>query len=439
MAVASLAVLAFESFPGVRFAQETPWTTTAGLALLPIVLLAGAWRPGTRLSRLVWLFAAYAVVHSFVAVGIEALGGGATGPRLVAWLRQLLALGAGIALFTTMRAALPLVGTARAVRAVSLASLPGLALASLNVTAALLYWGAPFRLERAIREVMVPLGSRQWMRAQGFSSEPSHFAFLLGAMTIPATIVLVRVSRGRARVGWLAMLCAQLGALVFTFSGTGFLVLGAGLLTALVTRWRRLALWSGAAALAGVLLLIAVRPINYITLRVEVFTMSMVGQGGRLDETIINLMSGSIGPLLRMDSSLVLLGYGLGGSATHIDEMVPRQWIPEIRMVSWKGMPNLRSLTGRILAETGAVGLALFIAVIVSAWRRFGARGGLARGTRLERELATAGRVAIAAMLTGFVLKYGSFTTPYLWLWLALADWPAPGDQGADAAAFTSP
>lgn len=420
----SLLVLSFGSLPGVRFAQETPWTTAAGLALLPLVAVVGAWRPTTAVARAVWMFAGFAVAHSVIAVAIEAVAGGATPTRLLAWARQIAALGSGVALFAAMRAALPLVGTGRAARAISLASLPALALAGLNALAALAHWGDPFRVEKAIRQVFVPLGYTWWQRASGLSTEPSHLAFLVAAMTVPVTLALVRASRGAGRAGWIAMLAGQLGALAWTFSGTGYLVLGVALAAALLTPWRRLALWSVTGALGAMLLLVAVRPVNYVTLRLEYLAFSVSGDGGPVDETVGNTLAGAVGPPLRLGSSLVAVGYGLGGTSTHLEDVLPRAWTKSVRRVSWERMPNLRSLTGRILAETGLLGLGLFAWMIVAAWRGL-AHGGLGGGTSLDREMVTAARVAMVAMLAGYVVKYGSFASPYLWIWLALADWPA--------------
>lgn len=116
------------------------------------------------------------------------------------------------------------------------------------------------------------------------------------------------------------------------------------------------------------------------------------------------------------------LGVGLGNAGYYFPEkMSAFGWgLLETNTVMSRmaGIPNVKSLWVRLLAETGIAGFALFIGWLVSIWKS-------AAGVRQDapptlRIAGLAGQLAIAALLVeGFSVD--TFGLPYLWLTFGLA------------------
>ncbi len=423
-----LATLGFEMVPLPVRAQIAPLAALVAALALPAAAGRAFALPRSPILTAVAAFVAFAAVHSVIALAIDALACGPSAVRTAAWLRQLAALGGGAAVFLVLRVTLRELPDGFAARVVALGALPGVVLALANVA-----WGA-FRFRPAAHLVTiarytvippglaVPGNFSDPSRAAGFCFEPSHFSIFLAAVAIPATVVWVASARRR----WVpaVVLAAEAVALLWSFSVTGVAVaVGILLALALATRFRRAAV---AALGAGCVAFIAVTlafPRNYVARQTHrVLLLLERGQLAYLPPSVTVVVYGTIGPFARTFSSLNLIGYGLGGTATHADAILPAAALRDIDSASWPGMPNLTTSPGRVFAETGLVGLALFVAMWIAAFSTLARSGRAAPPSGLstvERAAAVAGLVGLAIAHT---IKVGSFAVPWVWFWLAYVD-----------------
>jgi O-antigen ligase len=115
------------------------------------------------------------------------------------------------------------------------------------------------------------------------------------------------------------------------------------------------------------------------------------------------------------------LGVGIGMAGYYFPEKMPSfgYSLPEINDLFYRllYLPNTKSLWSRLVAETGLVGLAFFLAWLYLLWR---SAGFLQRSEeRLEKTLGLAGSLALVVLLVeGFSID--SFALPYLWFALGL-------------------
>jgi hypothetical protein len=134
------------------------------------------------------------------------------------------------------------------------------------------------------------------------------------------------------------------------------------------------------------------------------------------------VLFGTLGPFERAFSSLNLLGYGLGGTATHLAAMVPATGQAVITAASWARMPTLTTSLGRVFAETGIVGLLLFAGMWLVAFRAIGRLRRATTDDRAATVMLGAASLALVGLAIGHAMKFGSFALPYLWFWLAYVD-----------------
>ena len=424
---AVLATLGFEMVPLPIRAQIVPLAALIAAIALPASLGKLRALPRSPVLVAVAAFVLFATVHSVVALAIDAFVCGPSPIRTMAWLRQLAALAAGAAVFAVLRVTLPALPERAVVRTVALGAVPGVLLAIANVAWGALGVRAAARLVRTVRYTVIPLGLRvpgdfaNPVRASGFCFEPSHFSVFLATVVIPVSVVWLVRSRRR----WfpIALIALEVFSLLWAFSITG-VVVAAGMLLALALasrfrRWALLALASGAATL---LALTVAFPKNYITYHVvRVTSMFARGDLRHLPVSVTVVFFGTFGPFARALSSLNVLGYGLGGTSTHLAAILPPAALRDIGLASWPDMPNLTTSAGRVFAETGIVGFALFVAMWAVALRR------LAHASESAPPgLSTASRIAAMAGLVGLAIahtiKVGSFALPFLWFWLAYVD-----------------
>lgn len=443
---AVLATLGFETVPLPLRAQIVPLASCIAALALPLVVVTARRPRWTPVAKTVAAFVLFAAVHSLVALAVDFSAHGVSHVRLVAWLRQLGALGAGAAAFMVLREAMRRLSDRAVVVAVSLGGLPGVLLGVLTVL-----WGglgvAPAGwVVRTARAAMLPPGL--WVpsyfsdprRAAGFCFEPSHFAILLATTLIPATLVWLVIDRD-APAAPVVVLALEGAAFAWTFSGVGVAVV-AGMFAALVARGhlRRSALAAAAAAAVAVVLSVLLVPDNYIAYQGHKVISSLeAGDLQSLPVSVTIPLFATLGPFARAFSSLNLLGYGLGGASTHIAEIMPRIAVHDIEAGSWSGMPDLATAVGRVFAETGLVGLVLFVGLWVVAFRALRR----SRSLRPIRPPSPAAGLAAGTALVGlaiaYTIKIGSFALPFLWFWLAYVDarsdvQPPPGGGGpADA------
>jgi hypothetical protein len=426
---ALILALGFETVPLPVKAQTVPLTGVLAVLLLPLVALLSGVPRLTPLFKIVAAFGVFAAVHSVVALGIDIWLSGSNPVRTTAWQRQLAALAVGLAVFFVLRTALVAFTERRVAALAAWAACPGVLLALLNVLWGLGVWPDGGRVVWTVRLITVPQGlTVPWYfslpdRASGFCFEPSHFAFFLAVIALPPTLVLL-ITDTKHR--WLAGtgLAAEAMAFVWAFSVTGWLVASGMLLAlALSRQTRRVAVASMGAAAALIVGLAFVFPDNYIPYQAR-WAWSALRQHDwlALPPSATVVIFGTLGPFARAFSSLDLLGYGLGGTATHLAEMVPAIGQRDITAASWAGMPTLTTSVGRVFAETGLVGFVLFAGIWVVAFRVLRQLRRAPAGDGTAAAMVGAATLALVGLAVGHTVKFGSFALPYLWFWLAYVD-----------------
>lgn len=417
VAIGLLLILALpvESLPLPVRAQIIPLTSLLALPFLPFVLKRIKVTP---LMQAVIIFVLFTLLHSMVALFIDIGFLRAGTIRIYAWARQLAALLAGLAVFFVLRTALLYISDRALGSAVLVGAVPALALSLANVV-----WGvtgdkAAGILVTSVRSFLLPRGFNHPSRVSGLSLEPAHFAFYLAVIVFP--IVLTRL---RERKKSMALLCFSgllTTAFVWTFSTTGFIVLLSMLFGGIIFGvQRKLFLKLIVGIVVAITVMVSAFPSNYMIMQLRYLLSGL--SGGEFSLSITNRLYSSLGPFLTTFSSYTLLGYGLGGTASHFPEIIPPQAQEDIARVSWRGMPNLRTLTGRLLAEAGLIGLTLMSFVLFIAFRQLD----LALKTPCDvprRNLLQSGRFALVGLIVGYTIIHGSFALPYLWFWLAVID-----------------
>lgn len=412
--------LTLQSIPLPIPAQVTPLSSMLSALALPVVLLSQRTISLTPLAKVVFAFVAFLGLHSLTALFIDVVVLRADMVRVIAWLRQVLALAAGMSVFWVLRSTLRTLSDRTVARLIVVGAVPPVLVGLLNIL-----WGAggvqaAGQLVVAIRQTISPLGYNHPLRASGLSLEPSHFVWYLGVLVIPVSVALAFSSPRRpwVHVPWIA---AILAAFAWTFSATGFAIALTMLLPAyrlVPRRW-----WLGgfvgvAATVAGFVTLF---PDNYLVASVTDFWRAIRSLDPSLfNASAMNLVFNALGPFLTVTSSLTMVGYGLGGTSIHLDAMVPPVARDMIMRVTWDGMPVLGNLVGKVFAEAGLIGLILLIAIWIAAYREL--RVLRERRTDDGPNLLAVASIALVGVFAGYMIKHGSFAIPFLWFWLAYVD-----------------
>jgi hypothetical protein len=268
----------------------------------------------------------------------------------------------------------------------------------------------------AIRRFMVPNGAHDVTRISGLASEPSHYGLFVGAYALPAVFAAWSTRAFRPR--WLVLLLGLLlVTVIYTNSGTGLAAVFLSLLVAaLFGPGKGLALGLCLGAAAALAYFIATGKAWYLT-----YHLTMLAVGEPTVSFTTRTLS-TLGPLVALrEDPLVLVGVGLGGTSVRLEDVVPVAVAQQIREVSWEGNPTLKTLWGKILAETGVLGAVFFAAFALAALRRGLSASRLARGAALAHASKSAASALLASLLI-HAIGFGTYTFPYLWLWAGLAD-----------------
>ncbi|MEM2002757.1 MAG: hypothetical protein QXT77_08945 [Candidatus Methanomethylicaceae archaeon] len=403
--------LSFESVPLPIQAQIVPLTSLLALLFLPVTALR---MRKTPLFQVVMAFTIYTIFHSVIALFIDIVIRGDEVIRFTAWGRQVLALAAGLSVFMVLRRTLVDVSDQFVISSVVAGASPAIALALLNVL-----WGfsgstIAGHVVTQVRATLIPLGFTAPSRASGLSLEPSHFAFYLAVIVVP--VCFARLVTSKRHLPWIALLGLVMAVFVWTVSITGFVVLAVFVVAGMLFGPRRRVF-----AIATIVLVLLVGgflilyPSNYAVWQLRSLLFS------EWSLSITNRFYSTFGPFINSLSSYTLIGYGLGGTSTHFLEIVPAVAQEDIAVVSWEGMPNLRTLVGRILAESGLLGLVMFAGMVVLGLKELQhAHRVMADG--LSKNLLGIARLTLFGIIVGATIGYGSFALPYLWIWLAWID-----------------
>ncbi|HWP83092.1 MAG TPA: hypothetical protein VNN76_10610 [Bacteroidota bacterium] len=370
--------------------------------------------PKSPLLTSILVFSAFVFLHSVVALVADFFVTPYAEIRFLSWMRQFFALLAGVMTFLVFRAVFLRVPLQKVLFLLLIAAIPGLVLAFMNIL-----WGA-FQVQWArdivvgVRSVLTPEGSTSALRASGFAMEPSSFAALLVILFFP--VLFVRLLNHSMRLRDLLLIGLSLLAFSWTFSLTGVLLLMVFGVSGLIFGPRR-------PLFAQALMIIAALVIVFVVLfpNNQILRHAGVLIAGGANVSFTDRWYGLAAPFLAMFDSYSMIGYGLGGVATHFDELVPKSVQAEILAVKWKEFPNLATIIGRIFAEGGAIGLMLFLAIFWVAFRQVSI---LIRHAREDGSFITYAtiRLSLLAVLASLFFATGSYHTPFIWLWLAMAD-----------------
>lgn len=403
-----LLTMQFQTTPLGLQAQNIPLTSVLALLCLPLALLR---IPRSPLMALVALFACYVILQSLVWLVVD-LSGGDADVRIISWARQFGAFVAGIAIFIVLRTTMRSIDDRQVTQYVLWGTVPLFVLSILNIG-----WGA-LGLEWAgdvvltAREILVPRGYTSAMRATGLATEPSTLAGSIVVIILPFLLFLGTERKHR----WAFILLLVVTTLTFgwTFSFSGLVLLVMVLIMGVVMGPdRRMMVLVITVFIVLGLLALVLFPSNQVLRHTAALAL------GRENISFIDRFYSTFGPLLQSFSSLTTLGYGLGGTVSHFKEMLPPDVQADILAVKWKELPNLGTFIGRIFGETGLIGFSLFSTMIGIAF--FQIKKTLREGAENPRFLLIT-RFGLLAAVMSSAMIFGSFHTPYLWFWLALAD-----------------
>lgn len=396
--------------PGV---SVIPMTTLICSLALPLVLLLYPQYPSNVLIA-VGVFAGYAVLHSLIWVLLdEYAASDMSQMRLEATVRQLLALFGGLSVFLVLRTLFVRLPDRILTHWMLWWSIPSLLLATLNILWGITGLSGFGDIVVGVRSALVPGGYIDPHRATGLSLEPAYFAIYLVIVVLPACLLtLTEYGRGR-RLLYRIWLVLAVISLAWTFSLIGFFLVGAmAAAIFLMAEFRqKFKLAAGFVVVVGILASISLfAPNNYLIAQFEHVRTLMSGEGAYNDSSG-DIYYSNLGPVMALPHSLVILGYGLGGSAIHLDDILPEEGRDLIARIRWEELPQLGTLAGRVLADLGLIGIALLGVVFWVVWRKI---------DRLPQRALH--RALWLGLLLAIVVKLGSFAFPYLWVWLAYWD-----------------
>lgn len=403
------------------------------------------WREltSTTVGRAVHIFLAFVLVHSVVMLVVDLIAGQPDPTQAtVDWARQVGAVGAGYVVYVVFSRLLTRVGASTATRWIVTGALPIAALSILQV----LYWQFDWAwadvLPNAVRSALdLP---RIVNRVTGLAVEPLSYAGWVATFVLPLTALALYSAKLWGRDWWIYLAGTVLFAtgLIFTLSGTTFLLLIPALCgsVVLLTIFRVSVKWAMLSALLmilGVVLTTLFLPDVYA---IQVLQEHSSATGGNwwdllrfvkhLDSSPIGTISTKAGstldPLLHTFDSRVWLGYGLGGSARHAGEFLSDTTVAGMQSVAGGGFFTLKTLFGRVWAETGIVGAVLALWVLGTAFWKAGRMGqqfkGRNTGPDADHYLLTAARIGLLVTVGASLGTIGSYALPYLWLWLAVVE-----------------
>lgn len=405
-----LMALQFQTTPAPFEVQIIPLTSLLALAFLPFIMYDIRRSP---LLIAMGIFVGYVLIHSLMLLVID-LVAGEPALRFFSWLRQFAALLAGFSVFLLLRETVQHLSDRQVARYIVWGSLPALLLGLVNIL-----WGG-FQQKWAgaivtgVRSVVAPLGYTAPLRASGFSQEPATFAAVIVIVLFPILFYMYEV---RYRMWKTAI---YFGVVVLAFVWT-FSVVGVALFAALVAVGilfgprRRLFRRTGMVALLVLVAGLTLIPSNQILRHGRSIVQ------GQSNVSFIDRYYGLIGPFLMSFQTYTVFGYGLGGTVSHFDEVLPKEVQSAVASVKWKELPNLSTLIGRIYAETGAIGFAFFLGALAMTFWEF--RRSITRTRNPgQKAFLTAARLGFILACVASAMTLGSFHMPYLWLWMAVLD-----------------
>ncbi len=297
--------------------------------------------------------------------------------RLAAATRQGIALALGVCTFLMFQDCLLRLGRNQACAAIAIGTLPSLALAF----------------------VQVAFGTA---RVSGFSSEPSHFADFLVFAALPALLML------RANVAIRAVLIIlATGALVATFSSTGFFKAGVMLLAVYMLKGQAVRGTLALGVFVGFLFAaLALFPDNYAFHILSFIRSQYLETGQLVSGSLIDRVFGLLGPISMLEHPRAWFGLGLGADSVYFNWMFSPEVQSAIRDVKGE-LVSVSSLQGKMLLYAGVVGYFLYLRIWLKAWK--------------AARRVNAAEFVLPALFVGSCFSLGPIFLPYTWFWLAFA------------------
>jgi O-antigen ligase len=253
-----------------------------------------------------------------------------------------------------------------------------------------------------------------YFRVNSLFWDPNIYGRYLALSILVGTSALLWAKEMRRFALGAAAIAVAFAGLVFGYSQTSFMTLLAGLVVLSALRWSlRWTLVGGAAALLAAAAFVVVSP---DTLTVD------SGAGGELEQTTsgrTRLASGG----LDLARERPATGFGSGSFAVEFEE---RNELPNDEAA----VSHTEPVT--VLAEQGAIGLLLYLALLVASglvlfaglWRLAPGLGGPPPGAGKASSALIAARVAVATAFAGMLVHtvgYAGFLTdPLTWALLAI-------------------
>ncbi|HSK11138.1 MAG TPA: O-antigen ligase family protein [Vicinamibacterales bacterium] len=267
-----------------------------------------------------------------------------------------------------------------------------------------------------------PRGGRDWLRAQGPVNEPNRFGQIL-LVLVPLAVFLYRT--GASRSVKLLAAAAGLALLVgigLTSSRGTFIALAMVAASMVAVRWVRA---SRLLLAAGVLLLALPLASPFLLMRIQSIAgvTKLLGGERAAYQDLDGATLGRTTEMLAAFSAFLdhpVLGVG-PGLYTPLYSVEYQQKNPDLKFRDLRVPRRAHTLYFEMAAELGAVGLTVFMAIVLMLARRLW----LARKRLLERwrdrsDLATAMLLTLFAYLATAVTMHLAYQR-YYWLLLALA------------------
>ncbi|HXH14065.1 MAG TPA: hypothetical protein VNP04_30405 [Alphaproteobacteria bacterium] len=409
-------VISVETFPALRIPVQTlPPATVMAAITLPLVYL----RAQPKKSRPLWAlmaFLCWALLISLVGLLWDLNVSEAPPFRLIAFLRQAVGLLLGLSVFLVGRRIAAAVPLRRLMLFMVWGTIPSIAVGILEAVSIVTGSSRLTAILEFGRRFLVPSGYLDVARVSGLSSEPSHYGFFAGAFALPVLFASWRTQL--IHRGWLLLLLgALLASVLYTNSTVSlFAVYVFLLLSAVLGPARKLAVALSLVLTVALAAVVASGGGWYLTYQIGAIA------GGSPTVSFTTRAFSTLGPVLALrENPWGAVGFGLGGVSTHYQDILSEDVAQQMGEVSREGIPALKTLWGKVIAETGIVGALLFGVFVVASM------GSAVRTSRMARDhgLVYGGRLIALGIVTCALVQavgFGAYTFPYLWLWAGLGD-----------------
>lgn len=365
-------------------------------------------------KRIIFLYV-YAICFSLIFLLFSLLYSNSGVGLFISFLRQAISLTIGIICFFVLRGFFFYFGY-KAVKWIILGSIPTLLICIIQISSYFVgfYQGVDFIDQLRFMILGPHISHNLGVRVSGLTAEPSHLGAYLSLILVPAIFLLFNrnsqavISRKMLKtILFLTLLC-----LFFTISGTTIIIILAMTISYFVISkqysFKNISIFIFFSAV--VIVSVAIIPNNYVLHQFINFSdggLSWVGKYGS-----------SLGPIIMVGETGNIFGYGLGGTQSNIQNILPQEWREFlIKLDDNRTDPDnmrLKTLLGKIVAEMGLVGLLIFTAIIIKAISL----------TKINHQGEK--NILIPTIIGVFVASssgnIGSFAHPFLWLWIAFID-----------------